>query len=105
MIAQQELGVSGARKLMLSGCPVTAEQAMTMGVVDQVVRADDLTRVAVATAQSFATIPPKTYAAVKAQLRGDVVARIDAAMEAGANEPEGGWFNDETRDAMRAMIG
>lgn len=105
VIAQEELGTSGARRLMLGGQPVPAEEAVRMNFVDRIVDPDALMGEAVATARSFAAIPPKTYAAVKAQLRSAALDRINAAMAAGANAPDGGWFNDETRPAMRAMIG
>lgn len=104
-IAQAELGATGARRLMLSGRPVGADDARALGIVDDVVARQDLAGTALAAARDLAAIPPRTYAAVKQQLRGPLIAELEAAMEAGANDPEGGWYNEETRAAMKAMIG
>ena len=55
--------------------------------------------------QSFPTSVDETYAAIKQQMRGGVLDRIERAMAHGANSPAVGWFSDETRAAMARMGG
>ncbi len=104
-IARATLSPNDLRRLMLTGQPMSAEDAKTSGMVDRIVTPEDLMQTALAEAATLGQIPPRTYASVKRQIRGDVIALIEAGIAAGANAPESGWFNDETVPAMRAMIG
>ena len=81
-----------------------ADQALAVGILDEVVDADKLSERAINVAQSYAALPPKTYAMAKRQLRQETVQRIETAMKNGANTPKGGWFSDETKPAMKAMV-
>ncbi|WP_420010643.1 enoyl-CoA hydratase/isomerase family protein [Tateyamaria sp.] len=105
-IARATLSTDMQRKLMLTGQPIDVSAAQTAGLVDVVV--DDVTQLtarAVEEASKLAQLPPKTFASVKQQLRQETIDRIETAMAADGNAPEDGWFNDETRTAMRRMIG
>ncbi|MHA6261868.1 enoyl-CoA hydratase/isomerase family protein [Arenibacterium sp. CAU 1754] len=104
-IARATLGPNALRRLMLTGQPVRAELAAQMGIVDEIVDDETLQDRAVQVAQQMADLPPKTFASVKTQIRGETIARVQAAMAAGANAPEYGWFTDETIPAMQRMIG
>lgn len=102
-IARAELAPATLRRLMLTGQPVTAKQALRQGIIDEIADAPDIA--AAAKARELADLPAATYASVKRQIRGDTIARIEAAMAAGANAPEGGWFSIETAAAMQRMLG
>lgn len=104
-IARDALTPADLRRLTLSGKPMKAEQALAAGIVDRLAQGPEVLELARKAAQDFATIPPKTFASVKQQTRGPALGVIDAAMKNGANAPKGGWYNDETRAAMAAMIG
>lgn len=104
-IARATLSPNDLRRLMLTGQPIRAEQAHASGIVDQIVPEGTTLEAALAQAAQLGRIPPMTFASVKRQIRGDVIARIEAAIADGANAPTGGWFNDETKLAMRAMLG
>lgn len=102
-IARATLSPDMLRRLMLTGQPIDAQTAHAAGIADVL---DDETRTrALDEAKALARIPPLTYATVKRQIRGATIALIEAEIAAGGNTPEGGWFNSETRTAMRAMIG
>ncbi len=104
-IARATLNPNDLRRLMLGGRPVGAEAALAAGIVDEIAEPDAIMEQAMRAARHYATIPPATFASVKRQIRGEVIARIEAAMAGGANTPAGGWYNDETKPAMAAMIG
>ena len=104
-IARATLSPNDLRRLMLTGQPMSAEDARLSGIVDRVVEPDELMEAALAEAAQLGQIPPRTFAAVKRQIRGQAIALIEAGIAAGANAPEDGWFNAETVPAMRAMIG
>lgn len=105
-IARATLDPNTLRRLMLTGQPMRAEQALAAGIVDVLV--DDTQAVmdrAVTEARALADLPSIAYASVKRQIRQPAVDIIESAMARGANAPEGGWFNDQTRAAMQRMIG
>jgi enoyl-CoA hydratase len=100
-IARATLSTNELRRLILRGQPIKAEAAMSAGIVDRIVAPEDLRTEALKDAAEFASIPPKAFAAIKQQIRGDVIARIKDGTKA-TPEP---WFTDETRSAMAKMIG
>ncbi|MEY8837939.1 enoyl-CoA hydratase/isomerase family protein, partial [Cribrihabitans sp. XS_ASV171] len=102
-IARATLDPNTLRRLMLTGQPMSAEEAHRDAVVD-VIDEDPRAR-ALSEAARLAQNPPKTYGSIKRQIRGHVIREIEQAMLNGANAPRDGWFNDETRDAMARMIG
>lgn len=104
-IARATLDPNSLRRLMLTGQPITAEQAHSCGILDEIVTQDDLRETAIAQAREMACIPAKTFASVKRQIRSQTIDRINNALAHGGNTPKGGWFNDETVDAMKRMIG
>lgn len=104
-IARATLTPNDLRRLMLSGQPITADAAASSGIVDIIAPDDDVLDRAIDMARELATSPSQTYAAVKRQIRGDVIDRINAAMTASANAPKEAWFTSETKAAMQRMIG
>ncbi|WP_171176549.1 enoyl-CoA hydratase/isomerase family protein [Ruegeria sp. HKCCD8929] len=102
-IARATLDPNTLRRLMLTGQPMDAETAYRLGVVDAM--DENVLDRALHEATALAQIPPKTYASVKRQIRGTTIALIEAGMAEGAKAPEGGWFTEETKPAMRRMIG
>ncbi|KUJ86028.1 crotonase [Ruegeria marisrubri] len=102
-IARATLDPNTLRRLMLTGQPMDAETAHRVGVIDEI-DPDVLVR-AVREAKAMAQIPPRTYATVKQQIRGGTISLIEQEIAGGANAPVGGWFNEETKAAMKRMIG
>lgn len=104
-IARATLDPNDLRRLMLTGQPISAEDAAARGIVDDVCAAGGATGGALAKARELADIPGATYARVKAQIRGPAIAAIEAEVARQGNDPERGWFGDETRAAMARMLG
>ncbi|MDG2406146.1 MAG: enoyl-CoA hydratase/isomerase family protein [Paracoccaceae bacterium] len=103
-IARATLSTNDLRRLMLGGNLITAEAALAAGVVDCIEKTDAVMERAVQVACDYATIPLGTFAAVKRQIRGTVIDKIEYAMANGANSPTEGWFSAETKLAMAQTI-
>lgn len=104
-IAKATLDTNTQRRLMLTGQPVGPIAARNFGFIDIIAEdQEDLVAYALSEARKLAELPPIAYASIKAQLRADVIARIRAAIDGGGNNPEGGWFNAETKSAMQRML-
>lgn len=103
-IARRELGPDACRRFMLSGQNLDARSALAFGVIDEVVPADQLHARALEVAGDYGRIPPCTFAETKRQLRGEVLARVAAAVDGAAEPMLSGWFTDETSEATQAML-
>ena len=104
-ITRATLDVNMMRRMLLTGMPINAAEALNCGIVDVLEdNEDDVLERALRAAREMAANPPKTFASLKNQIRGETLARIDAVVAAGANTPESGWFTDETKAAMKRML-
>ena len=68
-LAQAELSPATARQLVLSGDPISPDEAVALGVLDQLVEEDALVTVALEQARSRALLAAEIYARTKQQLR------------------------------------
>lgn len=105
-IARATLDANTLRRLMLTGQPMAVADAQAAGIVDLLEETSEgvLDR-AVEEARALAALPSIAYAAVKRQIRQPAISVIETAIAGGANAPADGWFNAQTRDAMRRMLG
>lgn len=105
-VAMATLDPNTARQLLLTGQPISAEQAHMRGVVDVLLpEGEDVLDRAIGEARRLGALPLSAFASIKRTLRRQAIERIEAGMAAGANQPEGGWFTPETKAAMQRMIG
>lgn len=78
-VLRYAVGDAVTRKLTLGTLTYPVDEAHALGLVDEVLPADDLLPAAVGRARAFAaSIPSDTFAATKAQLRRDAVERMAA---------------------------
>lgn len=103
-IARDSLSKSAFRRILLSGVPVAAEEAKELGFVDEICSEDQVLERAMAVARDYAKLPPKTYAAIKLQMRSPALATIDKTLRQNADPARDGWFSQETAEAMNAVL-
>jgi len=101
-LARAELSPSACRRFMLGGGNHDAATALALGVVDEVLPAEQVLERAIAVAGEYAALPPQTFAHTKGQLRGALLDRI--ARDAAADPMLDAWLTDETSVATRAML-
>lgn len=82
------IGERAAERLLLSGGMASPQQALALGMVDELVEKDGLLASAEAVAARLAKLPGHAFAASKLSLRGDLAARWEAFY---VREPEGAW--------------
>lgn len=103
-IARSALSPDACRRFMLSGRNHDAASALALGAVDEVVPGDQVLARALEVAAQYASTPPDTFAHTKKLLRGEVLDRIAAAVDGGAEPMLTGWLTDETAVATQAML-
>ena len=103
-IARAELTPAMARRLLLTGQPVTVDEAHAGGILDEVVAADQVEARAIEKAREMARSPAEAYAAIKRQLRGAVIEKIERAVTNLDDPQRAGWFTSETADAAKRVL-
>ena len=103
-IARSMLGPAELRRLMQSGNPIRAEQALNCGVIDEIADVGEAFTRALIVAKDYANIPKNTYGRIKRQIRGISIDKINELMKDDSGVPKDGWNGDETKAAMNAML-
>jgi len=91
------LGLSKATELAMSGNPITADEAMRLGLVAQVVASEQLLPAAVELAQRFADGPRKTYELIKRGLERtydldlEQTLELESQLQAMASKTQDAW--------------
>jgi enoyl-CoA hydratase len=102
-VVRAELAPGVARRLVLGAGLAGAEEALELGLLDELVSGDPLPR-ALELARELASMPAAAYALVKQQLRGETMA---AARRAVADEDDpmlGGWLVAGAEDSAAAIL-
>lgn len=91
------------QRLIYSGRLATPEEALTIGLVDEIVPPDSLMERSVDMARRLASIPAATFALTKRTLREPFAER---ARRTGSIDDEGMaiWASSETRESVRRFI-
>jgi enoyl-CoA hydratase len=90
--------------LVLTGRTFTPAEALTIGLVDEVVPADGLLPAAVSAAATLARIPAATFALTKAQLRGETSRRIADGDAAFTTTLVDMWTGEPARSSIAAYL-
>lgn len=93
-----------ADSLVLTGRTMDADAARTIGLVDDVVTADDLLATAIERATRLAAAPAEVYALSKAQLHRPTRQRIDANRPLDDPRVLELWSSQRTHDLLRAYL-
>jgi enoyl-CoA hydratase len=104
-VVRSELDPSVARSLMLLGRNLDdPTEAVRAGILDELAPRRRLLDRAIEIADDLASMPREGYARIKAQLRGEAVARIEDAVARGTDPLLESWLTSETAAASRAVL-
>jgi 3,2-trans-enoyl-CoA isomerase len=101
---RRQVGARLAERLCVSGALVSAEEALRVGLVDELSPAEQVVERAIAVARELAALPPAAMSETRRLARADLVALFDGV--AGAEVPAvlDAWFTAEAQTTMRAMV-
>jgi enoyl-CoA hydratase len=102
-IARYAFGPSAAR-LALTAAAYDVDTALRLGLVDEVVDADELLPDAIKQAATLATYPAHVYAATKEQLHREAKRRIDERRIADDKAASEVWTDDSTLSSIQAFV-
>jgi len=98
-IVKLRLSHARAAELVLGASVYPAEQAVRLGLVDELLPADQIEATVLRRAARFGAYPRESYAHTKAALLHAAIERIRAETPEQADEATGVWTTDESRAA------
>ena len=101
-VVRAELAPGPLRQTVLGAELVGAEEALELGLVDEVTEPDRVLERALEEARRLAELPAGSYGQVKLQLREPTLAVMRAALE--GDPLAAGWITDEAEGAAAAVL-
>ncbi len=90
------IGGRNAEKMLLTGKMFSAEEAAEMGLIDKIVREDELMDAAIAEAKKLGAFEQAAYTHIKRLLRGPVVRLMEQREEMAISEFNDIWYSANT---------
>jgi len=97
------VGSRNATDILYSGTLYSPEQAYSIGLVDDVVSADDLTDVATKAASDLGHKPYPAFAGLKSLLRKPILENIEQREKASITKFVDIWYSDSTIDILEKV--
>jgi enoyl-CoA hydratase len=102
-LVRAELATPAARALTLRAHLVEPEEALRLGLVDELAGPDEVLERACDVAQQMAGFGGHSYTRTKLELRGEALRRIEQAVEAG-DPLLGSWLDEESPEAATSVL-
>jgi enoyl-CoA hydratase len=99
-----ELGPAAARSLVLRADLIDPEEALALGLVDELAPPDAVLDRALAVAGELAGLPGSAYPVVKRQLRGEAIAGMERVLSEESDPLLAGWLAEDTAGATAAVL-
>jgi enoyl-CoA hydratase/carnithine racemase len=103
-ILRQLVGDRRATEVMYFGNMIPAEEALKMGIVDNLFPVDQVWPEAIAKAQALGALPTSAFGAIKANRTRDVAALIQQRLEEDIQLFIKFWFMDEARKRLQEAM-
>ena len=103
-IVKAELSMPAARVLTLRSNLVDPEEALALGLVDELTSPEDVVARALVVAGEMAKLPARAYENTKRELRGETIAAIERVLEDG-DPVVGAWLAAGDAGAGVALLG
>ena len=101
-VVRSELDPGVARRLVLGAGLVEAEEALTLGLLDEI--ADDPLERALEVARERAALPSAAYARIKEQLRGETMALARRVVTESDDPLTAGWLDPEAEQGAASIL-
>ena len=98
------VGERQAERLGVSGMLISAEEALRVGLVDELVPVDGVVDRALAIARDLIKLPPKAMASTRELCRRNLVEAFARQEDRTYERFVSDWFGTETQGAMRALV-
>jgi Delta3-Delta2-enoyl-CoA isomerase len=98
------LGAHRAERLMVAGAMISAEEAESLGMVDELAAVEDVVPRALAWCQAHLALPRQAMEGTRRLARADLAAVFDAPADAQVEDFIGIWFSEEAQSVLKALV-
>jgi Delta3-Delta2-enoyl-CoA isomerase len=98
------VGARQAERLAVSGLLVSPSEALQVGLVDEVVPPEQVTKRAFVWCESVLALPPRAMTSTRELARADLVRLFQSSMEAELAAVTASWWEDETQSVLRSLV-
>ncbi len=98
------VGPHQAERLAVAGLLMSPDEALRVGLLDEIVPAERVIQHAVEWCQGMLALPPQAMIATRLQARADLVALFTQTSNHEPDEVLAMWWSPETQAALRALV-
>ena len=102
-VLRRVVGDRHAERLAVAGLLVDAQEALRVGLVDEIVPVDEVIQAALHWCRTMLELPPHAMAATRARARAPLV-ELFARPQGEIDEVVDAWYSPETQAALAALI-
>jgi Delta3-Delta2-enoyl-CoA isomerase len=96
-------GPRQAERLAVSGLLISPQQALDVGLIDQVAPAEQVIERALEWCRSLLALPPEAMSITRRLARADLVAYFEQGVDAEVKDVIASWWAAETQNSLRAV--
>lgn len=100
----RQVGPRQAERLSVAGLMLSADEALRIGFVDELVSPEDVVNRAVAWCNSLLALPPEAMLSTRRRARADLVAMFEGPFEEELKIVLEGWWSGETQAALHQLV-
>lgn len=98
------LGAHRAERMMVAGTMIESEEALRIGLVDELADVDQVIAQALAWCQKHLALPPEAMSSTRRIARRDLADIMADASRFPAEDFADGWFGEETQATLQALV-
>ncbi len=98
------IGAHRAERLMVAGAMIDSEEALRIGMVDELAPVESVTAAALGWCERHLELPPLAMAATRRMARADLHEAIGGAESHDVEDFVDAWFSDETQRVLQALV-
>ncbi|MGA9333216.1 MAG: enoyl-CoA hydratase/isomerase family protein [Rudaea sp.] len=98
------IGVYRAERLLVIGAMLDSEQALAVGMVDELVAVDEVNTRALEWLQSILKLPPQAMSTTRLIARSDLIDLFADPGKLSVEEFADGWFGAESQAMLKALV-
>ena len=100
----RQVGPRQAERLCGGGLLVSPDEALRIGLVDELVPADRVVERAIEWAEGIINLPPNAMSQTRKEARADLVRLMEEGLASEKELLVGNWFSEETQGMLRAIV-
>jgi len=98
------VGARQAERLAVAGLLVSPDEALRIGLIDEVLTPERVTDRAIAWCNELLALPPRAMATTRQLARAQLVALFETNMDSELSEVTASWWSDETQSVLRKLV-